>query len=104
MRKLVFFNMQFIVIARDYKDALQRRLDIRSKHIELGDKMVLDGKALYGVALLDDKEQMKGSVYIVDFPSRVELDEWLKTEPYVTGKVWEKIDIIPCRVGPSFTK
>ena len=96
--------MQFIVIAHDYKDALQRRLDIRSKHIELGDKMVLDGKALYGVALLDDKDQMNGSVYIVDFPSREELDAWLRNEPYVTGKVWEKIDVIPCRVGPSFTK
>ena len=96
--------MQFIVIAKDYKDALQRRLDIRSKHIELGDKMVLDGKALYGVALLNEEGQMNGSVYIVDFPSREELDVWLKTEPYVTGKVWEKIEVIPCRVGPSFTK
>ena len=96
--------MQFIIIARDYNDALQRRLDVRSRHIELGDKMVLDGKALYGVAMLDEKERMIGSVYIMDFPSREALDEYLKTEPYVTGKVWEKIEVIPCRVGPSFTK
>ncbi|HSX09515.1 MAG TPA: YciI family protein [Candidatus Saccharimonadales bacterium] len=96
--------MQFIVIAKDYKDALQRRLGTRAKHIELGDKLVLDGKALYGVALLDEKGEMNGSVYVMEFPTREELDEWLKTEPYVTGKVWEHIEIIPCQVGPSFTK
>lgn len=96
--------MQFIIIAHDYKDGLKRRLQVRGKHIELGDKLVLDGKALYGVALLDDKGDMRGSVYIMDFPSRKELDEWLQIEPYVTEKVWEKIKVIPCKVGPSFTK
>jgi uncharacterized protein len=96
--------MQFIIIAHDYKDGLKRRLETRAKHIELGDKLVLDRKALYGVALLDDKGQMNGSVYIMDFPTREELDEWLKIEPYVVGKVWEKIEVIPCQVGPSFNK
>jgi len=94
--------MQFIVIAHDYKDALARRLAVREKHVELGDRMVAEGRALYGVALLDDKGQMVGSVCIVNFPSREEVDSWLKREPYVVGKVWEKIEVIPCKVGPSF--
>jgi uncharacterized protein YciI len=96
--------MQFIIIARDYEDGLQRRLDMRAKHIELGDNLVLNDKALYGVAMLNENGQMNGSVYIMDFRSREELDEWLKNEPYVIGKVWEKIEVIPCQVGPSFTK
>lgn len=96
--------MQFIIIAHDYNDGLERRLAVRGKHIQLGDKLVLDGKALYGVALLDEKGDMRGSVYIMDFPSREELDKWLETEPYVVNKVWEKIEVIPCKVGPSFTK
>jgi uncharacterized protein YciI len=96
--------MQFIVIARDYKDkdTLNRRMKVREDHIALGDQMVSKGRALYGVALLDDKGTMNGSVYIVDFPTRKELDKWIKIEPYVVGKVWEKIEIIPCKVGPSF--
>ena len=94
--------MQFIVIAHDYKDGLQRRLDMRAKHIELGNNLVLNDKALYGVALLNENGQMNGSVYIMDFRSREELDEWLKNEPYVIAKVWEKIEVIPCQVGPSF--
>lgn len=97
--------MQYIVIAEDYKkDGLKRRLAVRGDHIKLGDKLKAEGKVLYGVALLDEKEQMYGSVYIVDFPSKKDLDKWLKIEPYVTEKVWDKIEIKPCKVGPSFTK
>ncbi len=96
--------MQFIVIAYDYKNSLERRFAVREKHIELGDKLVAERKALYGVALLDRKGDMKGSVYILDFPTREGLDEYLKNEPYVIGKVWEKIEVIPCKVGPSFAK
>lgn len=96
--------MQFVVIAHDYKDALQRRLAAREKHVTFGDKMVLEGTALYGTALLDESEKMNGSVMVFDFPSRKELDEYLEKEPYVTEKVWEKIEVIPCKVGPSFTK
>ena len=95
--------MQFIIIAHDYKDSgLERRLKMRNQHSELGNRLVAEGKHLYGVALLDEKGQMNGSVLVVDFPSRTELDEWLIKEPYVTGNVWEKIEIIPCKVGPSF--
>jgi uncharacterized protein len=95
--------MQFIVIAHDFKDAFERRLEVRKKHTELGDTMVSNGTALYGVALLNEKDQMVGSVYILDFPSRKDLDKWLEKEPYVIGKVWEKIKVIPCKVGPSFS-
>jgi len=96
--------MQFIVIGRDGSDpeALNRRLAARPAHIELGTKHREEGKQLYGVAMLDDQERMIGSVVIVDFASRAELDAWLAVEPYVTGKVWETIEIYPGRVGPSF--
>ena len=39
---------------------------------------------------------MKGSVFMVDFPSEKELNEWFEKEPYVTGKVWKKITIHKC--------
>lgn len=97
--------MQYMILAYDYTDAtaLDRRLAARAAHIELGDRMRAEGKLLFGVALLDDSGKMIGSNLIGEFDSREELDEWLLVEPYVTGKVWEKIDIRPCRVGPSFS-
>src|SRR5260221_11789858 len=98
--------MQYIVIARDGSDseALNRRLAVRSAHVELGNKLRDEGRHLYGVALLDSSEHMIGSVLVVDFYSREELDAWLKVEPYMTGKVWESVEILPCRVGPSFQR
>jgi uncharacterized protein YciI len=97
--------MQFIVTARDYTDdqALDRRLAARQQHITLGNEMRDKGNLLYAVALLGEGEKMVGSVMVLDVPSRKDLDTWLTQEPYVTGKVWEKIDIRTCRVGPSFS-
>jgi len=66
--------------------------------------MKASGKILYAVAMLDDKEKMTGSVVVCDFGSRNELDAWLKKEPYVTGNVWEKIEVKPCLVPPFFLK
>ncbi len=97
--------MQFVLIAHDYKDeGLKRRLEVREEHIHLGDQMRAAGNFLYGVATLSETGEMTGSVAVFDFPSRAELDEYLKIEPYVTNKVWEKIQIFPCAVGPTFTK
>lgn len=67
-----------------------------------GDKMKANGNYLMGVALLDESNQMIGSVMILDYPSRKELDDWLEIEPYVVNKVWKKIEIKPCKVGPTF--
>jgi uncharacterized protein YciI len=98
--------MQFLVLAYDGtdQDALDRRLAVRPKHIELGDKMRDAGQSLYGGAILDANDKMIGSVIICQFDSRAQLDEWLKVEPYVTGNVWQKIEVQPFRVGPSFAK
>lgn len=52
----------------------------------------------YGAALLnDDGSSMKGSMLMMDFPSEKELQEWLDTEPYKTGKVWEQVHIHKCK-------
>ena len=98
--------MQFAVIGYDATDgeAQARRQAARPSHIKLGDQMRDRGELLFAVALLNASDQMIGSICIVEFPSRSKLDEWLKVEPYVTGNVWEKIDVQPCRVGPSFAK
>jgi uncharacterized protein len=96
--------MQFLILGYDGTDehALDRRLAARTAHTALGDKMRDAGKMLYGAAILDDEGKMIGSVLICDFKDRSELDKWLNEEPYVTGKVWEQIEVRPCRVGPSF--
>jgi uncharacterized protein YciI len=94
------------VTAYDGTDAgaLDRRMAVRNAHLALGSTMRDRGELLYAVAILNDREVMIGSMCILEFPSRSELEAWLKIEPYVTGGVWESIDIVPCRVGPGFSQ
>ena len=96
--------MQFLLIAYDGKDegAPQRRLAVREQHIALGNEMVAKGQMLFGTAILDDSDGMIGSMVVLEFSDRAELDAWLKREPYVVGDVWKEINVQPCRVGPSF--
>lgn len=94
----------YLIIGRDHPNKLERRLAARDAHVELGDKLVRDGKLTYGGAMLDDEGTMIGSILVGHFESRQELDDWLKIEPYVTEDIWSEVEIREFRVGPSFSK
>ena len=98
--------MQFVIIARDGKDAqaLERRVEARQSHLNFSMEAIKRGEQIIGGALLTEDGKMCGSIMLVDFPSRKELDDWLKVEPYVTGDVWQDIEVIPFKIGPSFEK
>ncbi len=93
-----------MVLGYDGEDqsALERRLAVREAHIALGNQLRDEGKMLYAVAILDSTEKMVGSMIVLEMESRAEVDAWLEQEPYVTGNVWEKIEVVQCKVGPSF--
>ena len=92
---------QYVVIAYDGTDAgaLDRRMAVRPTHLENVKPMVDGGQLKAGGAILDDAGKMIGSVTICDFPDRAALDHWLATDPYVTGNVWQKIEIKPFRLA-----
>ncbi len=93
--------MQFVVIGRDGADpeAPARRQAARPSHLEGIQPLVDSGNVLIGGAILDDDGTMRGSVIVVDFPSRTELDAWLRGDPYVTGGVWQEVEVAPFRVA-----
>ncbi|MGV3764581.1 MAG: YciI family protein [Chitinophagaceae bacterium] len=86
---------QFLLIARDGQDeaALERRMAARPAHFESASRLKAEGHFIMGGAMLDEQGKMNGSVMVVQFPDRQALNEWLKTEPYLLGKVWEEVDI-----------
>lgn len=92
--------MQFLIIGHDSKDekALERRLAARDAHIKLGDELVRSGNMWYGAAIWDDNNNMIGSMLVMDFPSEKDLQKWLDREPYVTGKVWQEVEVQRCNV------
>lgn len=96
--------MQYLVTAYDGTDekAMERRLAVREQHLKSVEENSKQGRHLYGAAILDDEGKMIGSMMVVDYPNREELDMWLEVEPYVVGKVWQKIEVKPCKVAPIF--
>lgn len=93
--------MQFIVLGYDGQDdeALNRRLAVREAHLALFTKLHAAGDFLFGSAILDDEGKMIGSLIVCDFPSRGDLEaRWLRHEPYVTGNVWQRIEIQRAKV------
>ncbi len=83
--------MQYMIKALDGKDKLAKRMEVRPRHLagmeKLGDHIICAG------GLLDEEGKMKGSVLILDFPSRVDLDAYLAAEPYIVEQVWEKVEV-----------
>lgn len=91
--------MQFLLTAFDGTDtgAPERRMKVRPTHLEKIEILKKSGEFVFGGAILDDNGQMIGSMIVYEFPDRKALDEKLKDEPYIYGKVWEKITIVPFR-------
>jgi len=87
--------MQFIVTAYDFDDddAINRRLSNREAHLSGIEQMVKAGNFISGGAMLNKNGKMIGSSAHVEFSSRAEVDEWIKQDPYITGRVWNNVEI-----------
>jgi len=87
--------MTFLILAHDFRDpeAPSRRTQRRPAHLDGVRRMKAEGTFLDGGAMLDDEGRMVGSMVLVEFPSRTEVDAWLAADPYVTGQVWEHVTV-----------
>ena len=83
--------MQFMIKALEGEGKLAKRMEVRPRQLKGMEK--LRSNIICAGGLLDDEGIMKGSVLILDFPSRAELDAYLAAEPYVVEHVWEKIEV-----------
>ena len=83
--------MQYIIKAYDGEGMLDKRMEIRPRHLE-GIERIKEHVICAG-GLLDDEGKMKGSVLSMEYENREQLDEYLANEPYVQENVWQKIEV-----------
>ena len=83
--------VQFVVRAYDGEGVLEKRLEVRPRHLESIER--IRKHVVCAGGLLDDEGKMKGSLLVMEFESRQELDAYLANEPYVQEHVWEKIEV-----------
>ena len=83
--------MQFVIKALDGAGLLEKRMEVRPRHLENMGKV--NGKVVCAGGLLDDEGKMKGSVMVMDFADKAALDAYLASEPYILEHVWEKVEV-----------
>lgn len=93
--------IQYIVYAKDYTDAdaLERRMAVRPTHFEGVKTLKSRGCFLLGGALLNEQGAMIGSTMVLQFESQSDFDAWYAAEPYITGKVWENVEIHQAKIA-----
>ena len=83
--------MQYLINAYDGENVLEKRLEVRPRHLENINKL---GKhVVFAGGRLNDDGKPVGSVMVMDFDTKAELDEYIKSEPYIEEKVWDKVDV-----------
>ena len=87
--------MQFVINAYDGKDegAYERRMSVRPQHLENMGNLNKNGNVICAGGITNSDGKLIGSVLIMDFPSREQLDEYLANEPYVKANVWQDIKV-----------
>jgi uncharacterized protein YciI len=85
----------FAVHALDKADALPRRLEHYTAH-----RSFIETDQSYGVAVLisgplqsDDGDTMIGSLFVIDAPSRAEIEAFTKADPFMVEGVWGVVAI-----------
>jgi len=81
--------MIFTMLLMDRPGTADLRVQVRPEHRAYLAKMA-DRMAFAGPLTSEDGKTTLGSLIAIDFPSRTDVDAWLKDEPYTKAGVYEK--------------
>lgn len=92
---------QFLILAEDYKDkdALNRRLSVREAHLKRVRAEKTESRFIIGGAKLNTEGNMYASMLVVQLENEEAVRQWISEDPYITGKVWEHVEIFPFRIA-----
>lgn len=84
--------MLIALIARDKPGALATRLDNRNAHLAYIEET---GVVSQAGPLLDEAEQMIGSLVILDVTDMATARRWAEQDPYARAGLFESVEMIP---------
>jgi uncharacterized protein len=87
--------MLFAIHAIDQPEALPTRLANYEAH-----KAFLSNTSRFGVKIVmsgplvsDDGQTMIGSLFLIEAPSRAEVEAFNRADPFAAASIWEKVSI-----------
>ena len=95
--------MRFSVIARDQPgpEGVALRDELRDAHMVNITRLFREGDVLLGAGFYDDDGVVRGSLVILDVPSRADVDAYLDSEPFQTAGLWATVEVTELRL-PDF--
>lgn len=84
--------MLIALIARDKSGALETRKANREAHLAYIESTGVVNQA---GPLLDEAEQMIGSLVILDVADMAAAESWAENDPYATAGLFESVELIP---------
>lgn len=84
----------YVVHCQDKPGAQQVRLDNRAAHLDFL-KANLDRIVMAGPVQTEDRTGMVGSVLVLDFATRTELDAFLAQDPYAKAGLFASVTVLP---------
>ena len=85
--------MLFVIIGHDGPEGAARRPQIRAAHLETLRPLVIAGKVKIAGPFTDGS----GSLIVVDMESEAEAKAFAASDPYMTGGVFERVEVKPFR-------
>jgi uncharacterized protein YciI len=82
-------NMVFAILLIDRPGTAELRIQVRPEHRAYLGKLA-DKMAFAGPLTSDDGKTAVGSLLVMDFPSKADVETWLSDEPFTKAGVYEK--------------
>ena len=86
--------MLFALIARDKPGAIETRLANRAAHL---DYVAQSGVVRQAGPLLNDDDEMIGSLLILEVEDRQAARRWAENDPYAKAGLFQNVELIPWR-------
>lgn len=84
--------MAFMIYCLDKPDHLEVRMANRPMHV---DHLIAHEKHLITAGPLLDGDKMIGSLLVVDYATREEVDAFLAKDPYTQAKLFQSVTVKP---------
>ncbi len=86
----------FVVHCQDRPDSSALRQATREAHLAYA-RAHIDRFVMGGPTLTDDRSTMTGSILVLNFTERAELDAFLAADPYAQAGLFESVTVWPYR-------
>ncbi|MGE0880919.1 MAG: YciI family protein [Acidimicrobiia bacterium] len=77
---------------------------LREAHMEGVTARFNAGEVLLGAGIYDDEGVVRGSVMVLDMPSREAVDAYLRTEPFQVGGLWDHYEVTELKQPDMYTE